>query len=355
MRKMTVLYSVLDWGLGHATRSIPLIQAFLKEGHTIILAGEGRSALLLKKEFPQCQFESLQGFKVNYPEKGMAFWALRNFPAMLKALVHEKKQTAALVKKYEPDLIISDHRYGFYHPEVHSIFIAHQLRIRAGVLSPLVFHLQNLLIKNFNAVWIPDYEVAPGLSGELAHHPSVKKTFSVAFTGPLSRLQSVLSVTPDRKHDILILLSGPEPQRTILENICITQLKNSGKQVLLIQGKPESDEISIKGNITIQAGVSPESLKGLLETTPILICRPGYSTIMDLDATGRNAILIPTPGQTEQEYLAGLHVNRGCMILDQKSAELNNAIQEFKPLFNVPRFSKARSLNEFIAQIQVKS
>lgn len=351
MRKLKVLYSVLDWGLGHATRSIPVIRALLDAGHTVILAGEGRSFQLLKEEFPQCQFEHLKGFRVKYPQRGMSLWALRNLPGMLYALAQEKKQTRELVRIHQPDLLISDHRYGFHDPQVPSYFIAHQLRIRAGWFSGFLFRIHRMLIRKFDAVWVPDYENAPGLSGELAHHPSVKNAFNLSFIGPLSRLKEVLSVTPDRKYDVLILLSGPEPQRTNLENLCIEQLKNSDKKILLLQGKPESVEISSKGSITIQPGAGAGQLKGWMETTPVIICRPGYSTLMDLDATGRNALFIPTPGQTEQEYLGRLHTKRGCTLLNQAMLDLPAAIRSFQPLFAIPAAGKELNLNRLIQDI----
>jgi hypothetical protein len=355
MRKMKVLYSVLDWGLGHATRSIPVIRALIDAGHTVILAGEGRSFLLLKEEFPQCQFENLKGFRVNYPEKGMGYWLLRNLPEMLHALQQEKKQTRKLVRIHQPDLLFSDHRYGFYDPQVPSYFLAHQLRIRAGWFSGLLFRLHRILIDKFDAVWVPDYENTPGLSGDLAHHPSVKSAFNLSFTGPLSRIREVLSVTPDRKYDVLILLSGPEPQRTNLEKICIEQLKNSTKQILLLQGKPESAEISSIGSITVQPGASAGQLKGWMETTPVIICRPGYSTLMDLDATGRNALFIPTPGQTEQEYLARLHSKRGCRILNQAMLDLPSAINSFQPLFHIATAGEEVNLNTLIQEVRLNN
>src|SRR5436190_17362499 len=129
MRKTTVLYSVLDWGLGHATRSIPVIRALLKRNCRVILAGEGRSFALLKQEFPDCESVPVTGFNVRYPKKYMSLWLIKNLPGMLRILKNEKKQTADLVKEYQPDLIISDHRYGFYHSGIASVFIAHQLRI----------------------------------------------------------------------------------------------------------------------------------------------------------------------------------------------------------------------------------
>lgn len=348
MQAPVVLFSVLDWGLGHATRSIPLINALCKQGYRVVLAGEGRSGLLLRQEFPNIGYEEIKGFQVQYPSSNMTLWAIRNYPQMLLALRKEKAITAYLVEKYRPDIIISDHRYGFYHPKVTSVFIGHQLRIQAGWLSSLVFRYHTSLLKKFDKIFCPDLKELPGLSGELGHHCSVLKSFNPVFIGPLSRLSDEVTVAPEIKYDVMVMISGPEPLRSRLEEKCINQLINHEGKVILLKGTPEEKEIKRFGNITIAPNLPPREIKGLLESTPVIICRPGYSTIMDLYITGRNAILIPTQGQTEQEYLAKLHTGNGSLTAEEVSMNLPVLIKHFQPQF---RETKSNDLHVFLQEI----
>lgn len=310
MSPRRVLFSVLDWGLGHATRSVPVIKSLLKNRHEVILAGEGRSLLFLQNEFPECKTENLNGFLVKYSEKFMTAWAIRNYPAMMKAYEAEQKQTGQLVKKYQPDVLISDHRYGFFHPEIKSILIAHQLRIQAGLFTDALFKIHKNYLLKFDQIWVPDYAGTPGLSGELSHHSSITENLAVDFIGPLSRLKDVPPVMYDRISDILVLISGPEPHRSHFENYCREFLNRNQLHGVIIRGTPEQKTEMASEFCFELPSVDASELKGLILTSRYIICRPGYSSIMDLYACGKNAILIPTPGQTEQKYLAKLHANR---------------------------------------------
>jgi uncharacterized protein (TIGR00661 family) len=336
MQKPLVLYTVLDWGLGHATRSIPVIKFLLNENYDVAIAGEGRSLLFLKSEFPDCNFYDLHGISVRYPENGsMVKWVLSQLPEFIRQIRIEKKQIKSLVERLRPSLIISDHRYGAYHPDVYSVFIGHQLRIRAPFGTSLLFYIHTQLLKKFNHILVPDRE-ENGLSGDLSHHSTVLDKLKPVFIGPLSRLENTLTVTDSHKYEVLVLLSGPEPQRTLFENSCLIQLRDYPGKVLIIRGMPESDTRDHKGNIKLVPGVSASLLKFHLLNSPVIICRPGYSTLMDLAACGRNAILVPTPGQTEQTYLAELHRDKGFVVLNQHKMNLKSALHTFRPEYKSP-------------------
>lgn len=336
MQKPLVLYTVLDWGLGHATRSVHVIQYLLNEDYDVAIAGEGRSLLFLKGEFPECKFYDLHGIRVIYPDKGsMIKWVVSKFHGFMHQIRSENKQMNSLVEQLKPFLIISDHRYGAWHPEVYSVFIGHQLRIRAPFGTSLLFKIHSLLLKKFDQILVPD-KSNNGLSGDLSHHATVLNALNPVFAGLLSRLDNTLTVTDSQKYEVLVLLSGPEPQRTLFENSCMMQLRDYPGKVLMIRGMPESDTADQKGNIKMIPGISASLLKFHLLNSPVIICRPGYSTLMDLAVCGRNAILVPTPGQTEQLYLAELQRDKGCLVLKQHDMNLAEALNSFRPEYNSP-------------------
>ena len=174
------------------------------------------------------------------------------------------------------------------------------------------------------------------MSGELSHHPAVFRKLHPEFIGNLSRMEEVQTLRDIRTFKILVILSGPEPLRTAFEQLCISQLSDFDGEVLILRGMPEISGEERKGSITLMPGASAEELKSYLLNTPVIICRPGYSTLMDLTCCGRNAILIPTPGQTEQEYLAFLHAGKGFITASQQNCKLPELIRNFKPQFRPP-------------------
>jgi len=297
----TVLIAILNWGLGHATRSIPIIKLFLSKNYTVHIASDGEALLFLQKEFPDLVFHTLPTYGISYPYKSILLNVMHSGFSIFKGIYRENIMVESLVEKINPDLIISDNRYGARSRGVRSVIITHQLRIKLGnrLLSLFATGLIKFLVNKFDGIWIPDYGDSKSLGGDLSKAYQGSK---YTYIGSISRFYPVQLA---KKYDIAIVLSGPEPQRTKLEVLIMQQLKNIDKKVILVRGKIEDGEgYYMNDKVKIVNYMISEDLNKLFNQSELIIARSGYSTIMDLAALGKKAILIPTPGQTEQEYLA---------------------------------------------------
>jgi len=321
---LNILVAPLNWGLGHASRCIPLIRQLIKDGNTPILASDGQALILLKQVFPDLTTITLPSYSISYSRSNTQVWAiLKSLPAIIQASIQEHRVLKEIVEKHQIEKIISDNRFGMWHREVHSIYITHQLMIKMPkgfkFLEKTVWRLHQWIINQYDACHIPDYEGVDNLSGDLSHLYPLPK--NARFMGPLSRfkLSDVdFAAKPVKEYDTVAIISGPEPQRSIFEAEIIAQFKDSQACILLIQGKPGNAE---KGKVRVQKlnniAADIDSVPHLDDVDFIthllaaskIICRAGYSTIMDLDAINclHKAVFIPTPGQTEQEYLADYH------------------------------------------------
>ncbi len=302
----TVLISPLNWGLGHATRCIPVIHCLLQLNCKVILCGNGDSLNLLSSEFPELPTEILPQYSIRYPKNPLWFSLkmLLHLPCFFRSISRDIATTKALIKKYRPDLIISDNRYGFRHPSVPSVLITHQtqpvLPASARTLKKFVWKRLEQMMNHFNEVWIPDQQSEHGLSGVLSHNDAhLKKT---VFIGPLSRFS--INYDSFQKNTILAIASGPEPHRTEFEKIVYALAASTPFHFTLLQGKPNEPNHSKKNNLEIIHHLNTCQLQSLIGKNEIILTRAGYSSIMDMVALRKKAILIPTPGQTEQLYLA---------------------------------------------------
>ncbi len=333
-----ILFCILNWGLGHASRSIPLIQELLKQGVEVILASDGRALQLLQKEFPQLQTIKLPAYNVSYRSKNMVWNIAWQLPKIIRAINQEKKLIKQLIKELKIDAIISDNRFGCYNATIPSIFITHQINIKTPIpfLEKIVNSFNHRFIRQFDACWIPDVEESPRLAGTLSSATAIKK--KVDYLGILSRMKrKEISL----KYDIIIVLSGPEPQRTFLEEKLIQQLLPLDYKILLISGQTEKHEEKQLSNSVKQISfLTSENLNQAILESRYVICRSGYSSLMDLVALQKKAILIPTPGQTEQEYLAK-HLQKSGQFIYQEQDHLNieEAIQELDQLKKNTYFS----------------
>lgn len=295
-----ILIAPLDWGLGHATRCIPLIRAYLNAGIKVDIAGNGRSLLLLKKEFPELRFHDLPGYNVRYFSNNMFINILFQGPKIVIAAFKEYFALQEIVKNEQFDLIISDNRFGCFSKRVESVFITHQVNIQTplGFLSQLVNFFNRIVINRFDECWIPDTP-ENALGGNLSKAVKLKK---FRFIGLLSRFNKL---DVPLKWEVVVVLSGPEPQRTHLEKIIAKQAIDLDISTIIIQGKPESNtHKSLSEKVKIIGHATSHELNKTMAAAKLIICRSGYSSLMDLAKIKKNAILIPTPGQTEQEYLA---------------------------------------------------
>ena len=328
--KSNILIAPLDWGLGHATRIIPIIKTLLEQDAGVILAGEGKTRILLEKEFPQLPFIQLEGYNVTYSDNkwSLPFVLASQIPKIISAIQNEQEWLYETVEKYNIGGIISDNRYGLYHHEIPCIFITHQLLIKTGwgSLSDLLLQEQNYgYINRYTECWVPDHLNLPGFAGELSH-PKNLPEIPLKYIGPLSRFTQVS--LQNEKH-ILIILSGPEPQRTKLEEILIAQLQDHKGPVVLIRGLPGNDsKIDVPENVSVFNHLPAHMLLEKLNEASFVISRCGYSTIMDLAVLKKKSILIPTPGQTEQEYLAvELMKNNFAFCIGQEKFRLKNVLE----------------------------
>ncbi len=309
-----ILVAPLDWGLGHATRCIPVIQNLLEQNNEVLIAADGAIEKLLKNEFPDLVFVKLFNYNIQYSSSGEWLWwkVLQQIPHLLKCFGKENKWLNNFVEQEKIDVVISDNRYGLFTKKCKNIFITHQLQLQMPDgfkwAESITKNLIEKKIKNFDECWIPDDELEEkSLSGKLSHCDS--KLQNIRFIEPLSRFknfnQSILKI----ESDVLILISGPEPQRTLLEEKIFSQLmqlKELNKKIIVIGGKVSNNALLNNSSNSVQyfPYVSPAEILSYLLGAKKIICRSGYSTIMDLEAIGKSAIYIPTPGQTEQIYLA---------------------------------------------------
>jgi len=322
-----VLVNVMNWGLGHAARCIPLIRELQRQGAEPILASDGRAYRLLGREFPECRLLAMPSYGIRYASRHLPVHLLLQAPRFLRALAAEHRFTAQCVERYQPAAIISDNRFGCFHRRVPSVFVTHQLHLR-GKPAPLR-HFANRVnrsfIRRFQQCWIPDYAGAPGLAGALSHPPLSLPT---TYLGPLSRLSPVVSRR--KAYDLLVLLSGPEPQRSLLERIVLQQLSALPVRALLVQGKTEEQSRQWVGEgVEVVSHLTSRELPEVFAKSRLVLCRSGYSTLMDLAATGQRAVLVPTPGQPEQEYLGALAAARGWfMVQSQSELDMQRVLQD---------------------------
>jgi uncharacterized protein (TIGR00661 family) len=299
-----ILVAVLDWGLGHATRCVPLIRVLLENHCKVSIAGSGSSLALLQSEFPLLDFYRLPSYGITYPKNSFFFLHLfRQAPRIFKVINEEHQLIAHLVAVHKFDAVISDNRYGCYSKEIKSVFITHQLNIQLPRFwkwgKKLVAILNLRMINRFSLCWVPDLENAQ-LSGKLSY----TNDQNVKFIGSLSRFSKAQVEVEDGF--IVAIISGPEPQREIFDRLLTDELLKLDQRSLIVKGLPHipPEERSV-GSVTIMSHVSATNLQELISKADVVIARSGYSTIMDLYTLKKKRIIfIPIPGQTEQEYLA---------------------------------------------------
>lgn len=305
MPQKNILVAALDWGLGHATRLIPVIHLLKAKQCNIILAASGSALSYWQTVFPNEKIIALPAYSPVY-SGNMNVSMMLQTPKFLKAIYAENAALKKIVKQHHIHGIISDNRYGFYHAEIPSVIITHQIFIQTpttlSFLKPLLKKINFQFLKQFHFCWIPDVQHHENLSGALSHGEKIPE--HCRYVGLLSRFQQEEKLPA--AIDVLLLLSGPEPQRSVLEEKLLKQLKNTHQKIALVRGttKPLTLQNILSEKIKVIDIATTEILQELLSRSAVVVARSGYSTVMDLVATKKPAVLIPTPGQTEQEYLA---------------------------------------------------
>lgn len=325
-----VLVTPMDWGLGHATRCIPIIKALLEQGCRVMLAASGSSRLLLLKEFPRLACLDIRGYDIHYgrSKKGVWLSLFIQLPKILSTIRAEHSWLKKIIKQYEIDAVISDNRMGMFCAGVYCIYITHQLQIQTGnrLTNWLARKIHYWFIHKFNECWVPDSHDENNLAGALSHPASLPRV-PVKYIGPISRFENA---AVEKKYDIAVILSGPEPQRSIFERLVLDGAPGLPGRLLLVRGSFNGiapQEINHPAADIYDFSDARDLNQAILQSD-LIISRCGYSTIMDLVKLQKKAVLVPTPGQTEQEYLAAyLSFRKIFCCIDQKKFSLSHALK----------------------------
>jgi uncharacterized protein (TIGR00661 family) len=332
-----VLVAPLDWGLGHTTRCIPIIKALIANGFEVILAAEKAGSALLANEFPTLKILPLKGYNITYSKNSSSFLLklLVQFPKVRAAIKYENHWLNNIIKEYKIDIVLSDNRFGLHNKNAHCIFITHQLKIKIGnsFTQKIAQKINYFFINKFNQCWIPDEAGKENFAGELSH-PTIFPSIPVTYIGALSRFKNV---SVDEEIDLLILLSGPEPQRTIFEKTILEQIQRLPLKIALVRGLPITQtDIAISG-LQVYNHLSEDALNRLITASAVVVARSGYTTIMDLAKLQKRAVFVPTKGQTEQEYLAiYLAEKKYCTYENQLQFDLQTALKKINKTKLIP-------------------
>ena len=333
-RKPVVLLSPLDWGLGHTIRCIPIIDELWKRNCEVLVACNPKQKHVLSLELPAIAFIDLNGYDICYGNTRVAtlLELARQTPKILMAIKRERIWLREFLKQTRVDAIISDNRYGFYSELLPSVLITHQLGIKSGFGRIVDLAIQQRVysfIKKFSSCWIPDSpNVTINAAGELSHPARLPDTV-VEYIGCLSRLKK--GARNSDRNELLIILSGPEPQRTILEEILLKELETFRGRGVMVRGTLSGNLIPDFNDVRIINYAPSSELNNLMCNSEVIICRSGYTSVMDVLALGKRAILVPTPGQAEQEYLAEyLHRKNLAVMAKQMSFRLETALNLIK-------------------------
>jgi UDP:flavonoid glycosyltransferase YjiC (YdhE family) len=325
------LVSPLDWGLGHTTRCIPLIAELLSQGCDVVIACNSTQKAILQPEFPQIDFAELEGYNIRYGKNRLATFGQLLFqaPKILTKIKQENQWFRLFLTQKRVDAVISDNRFGLYASAIPTVFITHQLQVKTGlgaIADKIVLRWNYRKIQRFTTCWVPDTADAPSLAGELSH-PSLMPGIPVQYIGGLSRLGACVTQEEDM---LLIILSGPEPLRTVFETILLEQVTAYKGKVVLVRGLPKQAHLPLTpAHCTVYNHVDAATLRHLVCAARLVISRCGYTTVMDLLKLQKKSILVPTPGQAEQEYLAGHLREQGlAYTVQQKDFSLSKTLQE---------------------------
>lgn len=361
-KRPNVLVAPLDWGMGHATRCVPLINAIIREKSHVIIATHGRAEIFLKEEFPDLEFVASPGYTIKYSKK-IPMWLMMiiQSPKILLNIYREHHWLSKFIDEKNIEEVYSDNRYGLWSKKIRTVFMTHQLMIKCPkglkFMEPVLHFVILWFVKKYSACFVPDWRNTENLSGDLSH--KYKLPENIFFTGILSRFESPVNeseIKPipfqeGKDYAVCFMLSGPEPQRTELENKILSIKDQLKEKAILIQGIPSENYLkTVSGKLTIVNHLKSKELKLILQKAEIIICRAGYSSIMDLSVLEKSGILIPTPGQTEQEYLAEHLSEQGLFIsIKQENfeKEIISAIDNRQRIKSAEEKTAQAELNEY--------
>lgn len=347
--QVKVLVAPLDWGLGHATRCVPVVREFLRQGAQVELAVVKSNAGLLRRIFPDLRQRLAPSYNIVYPKHGynMGLWLLKNGVHLNRVIRYEHNYAEKMVDKFHYDVLVSDNRFGFYSKKAKSIYMTHQRRIAfppmLSAFEPMGILWHGAVMRHFDEVWVPDEPEYPGFAGRMSH---VKlQTCPVKYVGLLSRFSDCVSkpladVTPcesaealpsalQKKFRFVAVVSGVEPARSRFENL----LKNAFSKIegrhAIIMGKPSLGVKSwTEGNVEFFTHLEDSAFIDTIRSAEWVISRGGYSTVMDMAVLGAKCIFVPTPGQYEQVVLArDLNESRAALALDERNLKCEKLLE----------------------------
>lgn len=329
------LIAPLDWGLGHATRCIPVVRALLSRGQEVVIAAQGARAVLLKREFPELTIVPIVDYDIRYGTAVLGLYL--RFPFMVlkvwRRAGRERRQLRALVREHRIDVVISDNRFGLHTPDAYCVYMTHQLCVKMprgfGWLQRIVAGAHRRVVSRFDELWIPDVPGDGGLTGDLTRAYGIPDPHR--FVGVLSRFSDAAEVKErEAGLDLLVMISGPEPQRSLFEKRIRAELDEYDGRAVVLLGKPGPHrDREVHGQVTWLSHVSGQRAAALIRSAGAIVCRAGYTTIMELVSLDRRAVLVPTPGQSEQEYLADRMASRyGFVHASQRQFCLSEAVSK---------------------------
>lgn len=356
--RKNILICPLDWGLGHASRCVPLINEIISQNANVIIAADKRPLAFLKDAFPQLEFIKFRGYNIRYSKSGkMSLKIITLLPGLFFRIVMEHFEVKKIIKDYDISLLISDNRFGLWNKNIPSVYITHQIMIKTPkylkFLEVILYRINIFIIKKYQKCLIPDFAGSENLSGDLSHKYPIPSNSE--FIGPLTRFALPKDSQPQKnfKYDILAIISGPEPQRTILENILLSQLKSSEKKAIVVRGLTDlMEHYELRKNCEVFTHLPTEQLKNYILQSEIIIARSGHTTIMDISTLNKNAIFIPTPGQTEHEYLAEYFFKKKYFFFSkQNDFNLNEALEKSKDFQGIHLSNKPEKIKKIVRRI----
>ena len=319
----------LDWGLGHASRCVPIIHDAIEKGHIVTIAADGAQKKLLQYYFPNASYVSIPRYGINYSKKAWLLPVALFFQLPKIALAIYREHQWLKTNSHLFDCVISDNRYGLFNTQLTTTFVTHQLLVKAPFkwAENIIQKVQYFFINRFSECWVPDIADYPGYAADLSH-PTIMPRIPVTYIGALSQfsiLNNKATNTLTVKYKYCFLLSGPEPQRTMLQNRIEIEAQKLSAASILIEGRPSDmpNHYQLRGSLTKLRYASGQDLLDIVMQSEFVVCRSGYSTLMELIPIHKKLILIPTPGQTEQMYLAEiLAKNKLAITIDQSNFDL---------------------------------
>jgi glycosyl transferase family 28 len=353
-----ILFAVHDWGLGHATRSLVLIRALVARGdHVVVLMAESPGLSLLRAELGDaCEFRPYDDIPKPFSRYPAIFYARMSLsvPQIRLRFALEHRLTERLVCERRVDAVVSDSRFGVWSRDAPSFCLFHSLRQiipgRPRWLERQVERAQRHLLRPYRAVLVPDADGDDSLAGDLAHHVDLDwGDGRVVYLGPLTELNG----EGGEDIDYFFSISGVEPHHSMLAQRVLDALPALPGRIVVALGRPDAaGQVTQNGNATIHGYLDRRAQGEMLARSRVVVGRSGYTTLMELSAWGKRAFFVPTPGQSEQEYLAQLHRERGHVASHaQPSLDLAAGLAEAEAASGLPRLRTDTAVPRFLAAL----